>query len=173
MIYNGSQGLRPDPNGNIEQFGRADGRENTESDDSAPQKRVAGLGPAGASSTGAAEKRIVTDGGVDAVGLDDLLDFRRDILLVLGRHGPQYGLAIIRHLNDLYGYDADEPGEGVNHGRLYPNLDALAEMGLVNKSDLDNRTNQYELTGAGREWVRRHAQRWVGAADGGESGGAE
>jgi DNA-binding PadR family transcriptional regulator len=37
----------------------------------------------------------------------------------------------------------------VNHGRLYPNLDDLVEMGLVEKSELDKRTNQYALTDEG------------------------
>jgi len=55
-----------------------------------------------------------------------------------------YGLAIKRELESYYG------GE-VNHGRLYPNLDDLVEFGLVEKSELDKRTNQYELTEDGYE----------------------
>jgi len=57
-----------------------------------------------------------------------------------------YGLAIKRQLEDYYGTE-------VNHGRLYPNLDNLVEMDLVEKSELDKRTNQYELTEEGHEAV--------------------
>jgi DNA-binding PadR family transcriptional regulator len=57
-----------------------------------------------------------------------------------------YGLAIKRHLEDYYGTE-------VNHGRLYPNLDDLVEMDLVDKSELDKRTNQYELTETGHQTV--------------------
>jgi DNA-binding PadR family transcriptional regulator len=34
---------------------------------------------------------------------------------------------------------------------LYPNLDTLIDKGYVTKSQLDDRTNRYELTDAGRE----------------------
>jgi DNA-binding PadR family transcriptional regulator len=50
----------------------------------------------------------------------------------------------------------------VNHGRLYPNLDALVEEGYVNKGQHDRRTNYYELSEKGqraiedrREWETR------------------
>lgn len=62
---------------------------------------------------------------------------------VLGEE-PMYGLAIKRELESYYGSE-------VNHGRLYPNLDDLVERGLVTKSQLDKRTNQYELTDEGYE----------------------
>lgn len=39
----------------------------------------------------------------------------------------------------------------VNHGRLYPNLDELVERDLIAKSELDKRTNEYELTNEGYE----------------------
>ena len=41
-------------------------------------------------------------------------------------------------------------GEEVDHGRLYPNLDTLAEGGFVDKTSVDARRNGYELTGRGR-----------------------
>ncbi|WP_227354774.1 PadR family transcriptional regulator [Haladaptatus salinisoli] len=68
----------------------------------------------------------------------DLTAFQRNILIVLTEE-PMYGLAIKRELEDFY--DAE-----VNHGRLYPNLDTLVERGLVEKSELDKRTNEYGLT---------------------------
>ena len=71
----------------------------------------------------------------------DLTAFQQNVLAVLSEE-PRYGLAIKRELEDYYGTE-------VNHGRLYPNLDELVEMGLVEKSELDKRTNQYALTEAG------------------------
>ena len=71
----------------------------------------------------------------------DLTAFQQNILVILAEE-PMYGLAIKRQLETYYGTD-------VNHGRLYPNLDDLVEMALVEKSELDKRTNQYELTDEG------------------------
>jgi DNA-binding PadR family transcriptional regulator len=68
----------------------------------------------------------------------ELTAFQGNILTILAEE-PMYGLAIKRELEEYYGTE-------VNHGRLYPNLDDLVEMGLVEKSELDKRTNQYELT---------------------------
>ncbi len=70
-----------------------------------------------------------------------LTAFQQNILTVLAEE-PQYGLAIKRELEDYYGTE-------VNHGRLYPNLDDLVKRGFVAKSELDKRTNQYELTDEG------------------------
>ncbi|WP_254273829.1 PadR family transcriptional regulator [Haloarcula marina] len=75
----------------------------------------------------------------------DLTAFQQNILVILAEE-PRYGLAIKRELEEYY---SDE----VNHGRLYPNLDDLVEMGLVEKSELDKRTNQYSLTEDGKEAV--------------------
>jgi DNA-binding PadR family transcriptional regulator len=71
----------------------------------------------------------------------ELTAFQHNILVILGKE-PMYGLAIKRELEEYYGTE-------VNHGRLYPNLDELVGMGLVEKSELDKRTNQYELTDDG------------------------
>jgi DNA-binding PadR family transcriptional regulator len=73
----------------------------------------------------------------------ELTAFQRNILTILAEEA-RYGLAIKRELEDYY--DSE-----VNHGRLYPNLDDLVEMGLVEKSELDKRTNQYALTEGGEE----------------------
>ena len=75
----------------------------------------------------------------------DLTAFQKNILVVLAEEA-RYGLAIKRELEDYYGQE-------VNHGRLYPNLDDLVNKGLVEKSELDKRTNQYALTDAGLEAV--------------------
>jgi DNA-binding PadR family transcriptional regulator len=75
----------------------------------------------------------------------DLTAFQQNILVILAEE-PRYGLAIKRELEAYY-------DDEVNHGRLYPNLDDLVEMELVEKSELDKRTNQYALTEAGKEAV--------------------
>ena len=75
----------------------------------------------------------------------ELTAFQQNILTILAEE-PRYGLAIKRELEAYY--DSE-----VNHGRLYPNLDDLVEMGLVEKSELDKRTNQYELTDDGYQTV--------------------
>jgi DNA-binding PadR family transcriptional regulator len=82
----------------------------------------------------------------------ELTAFQQNILTILAEE-PRYGLAIKRELETYY--DSE-----VNHGRLYPNLDTLVEMGLVEKSELDKRTNQYSLTGEGRGAVRDQLH-WV------------
>ena len=71
----------------------------------------------------------------------DLTAFQQNILVILSEEA-MYGLAIKRQLEDYY-------GEEINHGRLYPNLDNLVDKGLLEKSELDKRTNQYELTEEG------------------------
>ena len=75
-----------------------------------------------------------------------LTAFRRDILWTLFHEADHeaYGLHIKRQLETLY-------GEEVNHGRLYPNLDALVEDDLIEKSELDKRTNNYALTPTAEE----------------------
>ncbi|WP_255197308.1 PadR family transcriptional regulator [Halorarius litoreus] len=81
----------------------------------------------------------------------ELTAFQQNILTILAEEA-RYGLAIKRELEEYYGSE-------VNHGRLYPNLDDLVEMGLVEKSELDKRTNQYALTDDG-EAVLLSQFRW-------------
>ena len=71
----------------------------------------------------------------------ELTAFQLKILFVLAEE-PRYGLAVKRELQTYY--DAE-----VNHGRLYPNLNELIGLGLVEKSELDKRTNEYSLTEEG------------------------
>ena len=75
--------------------------------------------------------------------MHDLTGFQRDILYVLGGLESPKGLAIKDELDGYYSSD-------INHGRLYPNLDALVEKGLVEKGRIDDRTNSYSLTARGR-----------------------
>jgi len=75
-----------------------------------------------------------------------LTDFQRDLLEVIldeaDYEAPQSGQQLKTALEPYR-------GAAVNHGRLYPNLDALIAHGLVAKEELDGRTNGYTPTAAG------------------------
>ena len=71
--------------------------------------------------------------------MHELSSFQRDLLYcVAALNGPS-GLEIGRELAE---YSLTE----VNHGRLYPNLNDLIDMGLLSKEEKDGRTNLYGLT---------------------------
>ena len=94
------------------------------------------------------EQEPATDGGIDLAEWYALHGFKRDLLRALlaveAESGlASYGLAIKRELEARYSTE-------VNHGRLYPNLDDLVQDGLVEKAELDKRTNEYTLSACGR-----------------------
>lgn len=90
----------------------------------------------------------------DAAPLADLTAFQRDLLAIINDADPDvHGLAIMHTMEAAWNTD-------VNHGRLYPNLDTLVEMGLVEKGKIDERTNSYNLTRRGERELAAHA-RWV------------
>lgn len=76
----------------------------------------------------------------------DLTGFQRDILYIIAGSEDPHGLAIKNELDEYYNSE-------VNHGRLYPNLDTLVKRGLVEKGQLDARTNVYTLTRRGRREI--------------------
>jgi PadR family transcriptional regulator PadR len=78
--------------------------------------------------------------------MHDLTGFQRDVLYVLAGSDNPHGLAIKAELEEYYGTE-------IHHGRLYPNLDTLVEKGLVEKGELDKRTNEYSLTDRGRREI--------------------
>lgn len=81
--------------------------------------------------------------------MHDLAGFQRDLLYVIAGLGSPKGLAGEETLDDYY-------STATSHGRLYPNLDKLVETGLVEKGQIDDRTNSYALTDRGeRELVAR------------------
>lgn len=88
--------------------------------------------------------------------MNELTRIQRDLLYVIAGHDEPTVLRIKRTLEDYY--DAD-----VDHGRLYPNLDALSESGLVEKVEHGSRTPYYTLTDRGhreiearRDWESQH-----------------
>lgn len=96
----------------------------------------------------------------DIAAAPDLTRFQVDLLATIRRLQTTsvqcYGLAIKEALETTY-------GEEINHGRLYPNLDELIEHGLVEKRELDKRTNEYELRDAGLDLLGDRLQ-WLAAA---------
>ncbi|MFC6616086.1 PadR family transcriptional regulator [Halopenitus salinus] len=76
----------------------------------------------------------------------DLTGFQRDLLYVIAGLDDPHGLAIKDELEDYYEKE-------IHHGRLYPNLDTLVEKGLVEKGELDRRTNYYTLTRRGQREI--------------------
>ena len=96
----------------------------------------------------------------------DLTAFQLDLLAVTARLDAAvdqvYGLKIKRGLEDIH-------GEEINHGRLYPNLDELAEDGLIVKESLaiDNRTNSYSVSDDGYRLLAERRAHLSHALDGG------
>ena len=76
----------------------------------------------------------------------DLTGFQRDLLYVAAGQDEPHGLAIKDELEDYYETE-------VHHGRLYPNLDTLVDKGLMEKGQIDRRTNSYEVTQRGRREI--------------------
>jgi PadR family transcriptional regulator PadR len=86
----------------------------------------------------------------------DLTGFQRDLLYVIAGLDEPHGLAVKDELEEYYESE-------IHHGRLYPNLDTLVDKGLVDKGELDQRTNFYTVTRRGereiaarREWEKQY-----------------
>jgi PadR family transcriptional regulator PadR len=71
----------------------------------------------------------------------DLAGFQRDLLYVAAEQDEPHAVAITDELEQYY--DSD-----IHYGRLYPNLDTLVE-----KSQIDRRTNSSEVTQRGRREI--------------------
>jgi DNA-binding PadR family transcriptional regulator len=83
--------------------------------------------------------------------LHELNGFQRDIMTVVDSaedDSDRVGLRIKEALDQEYG--------DINHGRLYPNLDALVDDGLLAKAKIDGRTNSYGLTLKGKKRLDAH-----------------
>lgn len=74
----------------------------------------------------------------------DLTGFQRDLMYIVAGLEEPSGLAIQEELETYYDKE-------VFTGRLYPNLDALVDRGLIEKGEYDRRANYYVLTEQGRQ----------------------
>ncbi|WP_252699678.1 PadR family transcriptional regulator [Natronosalvus vescus] len=88
--------------------------------------------------------------------MHDLTGFQRDLLYVIAGAERPSGQQVKEEVEQYYSGD-------INHGRLYPNLDTLVNKELVEKGELDRRTNYYALADAGtqriqdrREWEAQY-----------------
>ncbi|MFW5938920.1 MAG: PadR family transcriptional regulator [Halolamina sp.] len=86
------------------------------------------------------------------VHVHELSGFQRDLLYVIAGFDHPSGRTVAEEMEQTL-------GEAITHGRLYPNLDALVDAELVEKGEINRRTNFYTLTGDGaaslrarREW---------------------
>lgn len=76
----------------------------------------------------------------------ELTAFQRDLLFVIAGREEPHGLALKSVLEQSYESE-------INHGRLYPNLDELVDAGLVEKGQIDRRTNSYTITETGQSLI--------------------
>ncbi|RZV06532.1 PadR family transcriptional regulator [Natrinema hispanicum] len=88
--------------------------------------------------------------------MDDLTGFQRDLLYVIAGADQPSGQDVKDEIEQYYSSE-------INHGRLYPNLDTVVNKELVEKGQLDRRTNYYAITDEGeqaiedrREWVLQY-----------------
>ncbi|WP_254525774.1 PadR family transcriptional regulator [Natrinema caseinilyticum] len=82
-----------------------------------------------------------------------------DILYVIAGQDEPHGLAIEGEKGKLEEYYLNE----IHHEQQYPNLDTVVNKELVEKGQLDRRTNYYAITDEGeqaikdrREWVSQY-----------------
>ena len=88
--------------------------------------------------------------------MDDLTGFQRDLLYVIAGADQPSGQEVKDEVEKYYNSE-------INHGRVYPNLDTLVNKELVEKGQLDRRTNYYAISDRGleaieerREWERQY-----------------
>ncbi|OIB58187.1 PadR family transcriptional regulator [Natrialba sp. SSL1] len=89
--------------------------------------------------------------------MDNLTGFQRDLVYVIAGADQPSGQDVKDEIEKYYSSE-------INHGRLYPNLDTLVNKELVEKGELDRRTNYYAITDSGddaierrREWESQYA----------------
>ena len=83
--------------------------------------------------------------------MDDLTGFQRDLLYVIAGADQPSGQKV---KEGVEGYYTTE----INHGRLYPNLDTLVNKELVEKGELDRRTNYYSISDTGVEAIEERRE---------------
>lgn len=88
---------------------------------------------------------------IDSSQFAQLTGFQRDLLIIVAGMSTPKGLEIKEELEKYY-------EQNINHGRLYPNLDTLAEQQLIEKISIDDRSNGYMLTDLGRDQLNAREQ---------------
>ncbi|SER49246.1 PadR family transcriptional regulator [Natrinema salaciae] len=83
--------------------------------------------------------------------MDDLTGFQRDLLYVIAGADQPSGQDVKDEVETYYNSE-------INHGRLYPNLDTLVNKNLVEKGQLDRRTNYYEISDHGRRTIEERRE---------------
>ncbi|SDC74937.1 PadR family transcriptional regulator [Natrinema hispanicum] len=83
--------------------------------------------------------------------MDDLTGFQRDLLYVIAGADQPSGQDVKDEIETYYSSE-------INHGRLYPNLDTLVNKDLVEKGQLDRRTNYYEISNRGQQAIEERRQ---------------
>lgn len=83
-----------------------------------------------------------------AVPVHQLTGFQRDLLYVIAGFDYPSGQTISDELEEYMGRE-------ITHGQLYPNLDTLVEEELVEKGEINRRTNFYALSEDGWESLRQ------------------
>ncbi len=83
--------------------------------------------------------------------MDDLTGFQRDLLYVIAGADQPSGQDVKVEIEQYYSNE-------INHGRLYPNLDTVVNKDLVEKGELDRRTNYYAITEDGEEAIEERRE---------------
>ncbi|OAQ51371.1 hypothetical protein HTG_16900 [Natrinema mahii] len=83
--------------------------------------------------------------------MDDLTGFQRDLLYVIAGADQPSGQDVKDEVETYYNSE-------INHGRLYPNLDTLVNKELVEKGQLDRRTNYYEISDSGQQAIEQRRE---------------
>lgn len=83
--------------------------------------------------------------------MHDLTGFQRDLLYVIAGADQPSGQDVKEEVETYY---SDE----INHGRLYPNLDTVVNKDLVEKGQLDRRTNYYAISDEGLEAIKERRE---------------
>ncbi|MWG36195.1 MarR family transcriptional regulator [Halomarina oriensis] len=77
----------------------------------------------------------------------DLTALQRDLLTALAQLGNRSSGATIGRAAERFS------GRDISHGALYPAFDDLETLNLIERGQLDGRTNWYALTSKGRDLV--------------------
>ena len=83
--------------------------------------------------------------------MHDLTGFQRDLLYVINGADQPSGQDVKDEVEIYYSSE-------INHGRLYPNLDTIVNKELVEKGQLDRRTNYYAITDDGNRRIRERRE---------------